>query len=221
MKQDIWFVIVIYKPDTVVLGRLQKSLIGKSVIIVDNSRKNLGFGGGANVGIGKALASGAQWVVILNQDIELTKRVVEKFYEKLQSLAPGIAGPFAGSLDKKRWTTVLPSKKVDYISGACMAIHRNVFEKIGIFYEPYFMYYEDADLSIRAKQHGFPIQRIDIDGITHRETPVWPKGSQLHEYYLARNHFWFVMRLAPWRIKLHEIVRFPKTMLELIRKILL
>jgi len=218
MKQNISFIIVTYKPDTAVLGRLQKSLAGKSIITIDNSKKNFGFGGGANVGIRKALAKGAQWVVILNQDIELTNASVEKLYRKLQLLPPCIAGPFAGSLDELRWTTILPSKKVDYISGSCIAMHRKVITKIGMFYEPYFMYYEDADFCVRAKNAGFPLIHVSIAGISHNETTSLGRGSFLHQYYLARNHLLFVERNAPLLVKIHEMVRLPKTIWEHYKK---
>ncbi len=218
MKQDIWFVIVTYKPDTAVLGRLGKSLAGTSIITIDNSKKNLGFGGGANGGIRKALDSGAQWVVILNQDIDLTKKDVEKFYRKLQSLPPCIAGPFVGRLDELRWTTILPSEKVDYISGSCIAIHRQVFETIGFFYEPYFMYYEDVDFCVPVKNAGFPLIHMSIAGISHNETTSLGRGSFLHQYYLARNHLLFMERNAPVSVKMHEIVRLPKTIWEHVKK---
>ncbi len=218
MKQDIWFVIVTYKPDTAILERLQKSLGGRPVITIDNSKKNLGFGGGANVGIRKALESGAQWLVILNQDIDLTKRDVDKLYTKLLLLPPCIAGPLVGGLDERRWTTVLPSKKVDYISGSCMAIHRSVFDKTGMFYKPYFMYYEDVDFCVRAKNAGFPLIHVSIAGISHNETTSLGRGSFLHQYYLARNHLLFVERNAPMGVKIHELFRLPKTIWEHYKK---
>ena len=95
-----------------------------------------------------------------------------------------------------------------------MAIHKRVIEKIGYFYEPYFMYYEDADLCVRAKNAGFPLKKLNGAGIEHSDRPVWGKGSRIHEYYLARNHLWFVWRLAPWNVKLYELIRLPKTLLE-------
>ena len=58
---------------------------------------------------------------------------VEELCLQLASLPSCIAGPWAGALDEKRWTTILPSRYVDYISGSCIAINRSVFEKNWIF----------------------------------------------------------------------------------------
>lgn len=204
---DVRFVVVTYEPDKAALGRLRKALEGWPVDVIDNTDKNLGFGAGANVGMKRAFDAGATWAVICNQDISLTKIGIAKFVKALEHCAPGIVGPEAGELDPKRWTTILPNnKKVDYISGSLMAIHRDVWEATGGFYEPYFMYYEDVDLCIRAKKAKFALAQVKIVGFQHT-----PGGNN---YFLARNHLLFVWRNAPVSVKLHEIIRLPKTLWE-------
>lgn len=219
-SQAIWFLIVTYKPEMQVLARLRKSLEGKHVIEIDNTNKNQGYGGGANEGIRKAIDQGAEWIVILNQDVVISNKTVDALCLRIAELPPCIAGPWTGSLDKKRWTTIFPSQAIDYISGACMAIHRQVIAAVGYFYTPYFMYYEDVDYCIRAESRGFALKKLAIRGISHANQPVWRRGSRRHELYLARNHLWFVWRLAPWRIKFYELLRLPKTMMELLLTIM-
>lgn len=218
---SILFVVVTYRPDQTYLKQLLEALKGAQVVVVENTEeKNLGYAGGANVGIRRAMEGEAEWMVVLNQDIAMTKEAVKELCERLRRLPAGIAGPFVGTLDPKRWTTILPArgKTIDYISGACMAIHKDVIERVGYFYEPYFMYYEDADFSVRATQQGFPLVHLSVKGIAHIEHPVWEKGSQRHEWFLARNHLLFVLRLAPWRVKLRELVRLPITLFEYLQK---
>lgn len=204
------------------LRRLSAAIQGWPIEVVDNTEKNLGYGGGANAGMRKAFDAGAQWVIVLNQDVELTKKGITQFCATLPESEPGIVGPEAGLLDRKRWTTILPEHNSplpplilrgggapDYISGAIMAIHRNVWEATGGFYEPYVMYYEDVDLSVRAKKAGFELRHVEIEGFGHES-----RESKQKEYYLARNHLLFVWRLAPIGVKLHELIRLPKTMWE-------
>lgn len=45
--------------------------------------------------------------------------------------------------------------KAEVISGACMLISRDVFEKVGMFSEDYFMYAEDIDLCYKVVKAGF------------------------------------------------------------------
>ena len=63
-KQNIWFVIVTYKPDKEVLGRLKTIFEGQSTIIVDNTNNNIGYGAAANQGMRQAFSAGARWVVV-------------------------------------------------------------------------------------------------------------------------------------------------------------
>lgn len=178
------------------------------------NKMNLGYGGGANVGIEQALKLGADWVIIMNQDLTITRKGLERLIDKLTKCEAAIVGPFTGKLDSKRWSTMLPAKQVDYISGACMAIHREVIEKVGNFYEPYFMYYEDVDYCVEAKKFGFPLIKLTTSDIKHDDSSSLGKGSFLHEYYLSRNHLLFVERQAPPSIKFREWLRLLKTLVE-------
>lgn len=214
MKKDIAFIIVTYKPDKKTLNALRAALKEHWVIEIDNSKKNLGYAGGANAGIKKALAGGAEWMVVINQDLKLTVDAVNKFSLLLTKTSPGIGGPFTGGLDPRRWTTVLPSQKNDYITGSMIAVHRSVVEKVGFFYEPYFLYYEEVDLCMRAKRAGFPLTRVPIAGIFHEESVSLGRDSFAHQYYLARNHLLFVERCAPPQVRLYEYLRLPKTIAE-------
>lgn len=237
MNKKIVLIVLIYRPNRNVLEVLLRSLSGWPVIVVDNTpgrtqsflrqqtqnvtvisnRQNLGYTGGMNIGIKKALSEGAEWVVLLNDDVKLNKSDIDKLGRTLTQARPAIIGPFPGRLDKLRWTTVYPAadrSHFDYLSGSFLAIHKNVIEKIGLFYEPYFIYYEDVELCLRAKRVGFPLVYIDLIHLKHRDGTTFGKGSLTQEYYLARNHLLFVERNAPALVKLHEYLRLPKTVAE-------
>lgn len=46
-------------------------------------------------------------------------------------------------------------EEVEVISGACIMVKRNIFEKIGHFSRDYFMYAEDLDLCYKIRQYGY------------------------------------------------------------------
>lgn len=47
--------------------------------------------------------------------------------------------------------------EVDWVTGACIAIKRQVIEDIGLLDEHFFLYYEEVDLCYRAKDYGWKI----------------------------------------------------------------
>jgi N-acetylglucosaminyl-diphospho-decaprenol L-rhamnosyltransferase len=58
--------------------------------------------------------------------------------------------------------------KVDWVSGACMAVRRRVLEEIGPADERFFMYFEDADLCRRARKAGWLVYYLPRIEITHQ-----------------------------------------------------
>ena len=56
--------------------------------------------------------------------------------------------------------------------------------------------------------------RLELGKAKHKESKSLGQGSYLHQYYLARNHLLFVERIAPIRVKMYEVIRFPKTITE-------
>ncbi len=60
-------------------------------------------------------------------------------------------------------------RKVDWVSGACLAVRREVLEKIGGLDGRFFMYFEDADLCRRSREAGRPVYylpRVEVIHIT-------------------------------------------------------
>jgi GT2 family glycosyltransferase len=57
--------------------------------------------------------------------------------------------------------------KVQAISGACMLMRREVFEKVGMFSEDYFMYAEDLDLCYKVARAGFSNYYVGEATIVH------------------------------------------------------
>jgi GT2 family glycosyltransferase len=47
--------------------------------------------------------------------------------------------------------------EVDWVSGSCLLAKREMFEKIGLLDERFYMYVEDVDLCYRAKKSGFSV----------------------------------------------------------------
>ena len=57
--------------------------------------------------------------------------------------------------------------KVEVITGACMMMRREIFEKVGMFSEEYFMYAEDMDLCWKVSRAGFSNYYVGEGRIVH------------------------------------------------------
>lgn len=92
------------------------------------------------------------------------------------------------------------SKEVDAVSGAFMMVNKKVFAKVGLFDERFFMYLEDIDFCLRARQLGYKVifcpeseifheggaSSDNIDKINHT---AW---SDSRKYYFSKHFTVFV-----------------------------
>ncbi|MGH2956313.1 MAG: glycosyltransferase family 2 protein [Solirubrobacterales bacterium] len=166
------------------------------VELIENDR-NLGFSGGHNVAIRRALERGAEWVVLLNNDAEIAPDCIAAFdaAAREEPSAGILAGKlyladrrdhiwFAGQRflpwlgysgrargqgrrDRPRYRRRL---RTDRAVGALMGISRRTIEEVGMLDEDLFFYVEDVDLSLRARAAGFEVILVP-------EARAWHEGS--------------------------------------------
>lgn len=93
--------------------------------------------------------------------------------------------------------------EVEFGTGGCMLVKREVFEKVGMFDENYFLYYEDSDLFMRIKEKGFLIFFIPNAILWHHNaSSSGGSGSALQDYYITRNRLLFGLKYASLRAKI-------------------
>ena len=94
------------------------------------------------------------------------------------------------------------SKLIEFATGCCMLIKKEVIDKIGLFNDKYFLYLEDADFSLRARRAGFSIRYQPEALLWHKNAEsTGGSGSPLQDYFLTRNRLHFGMKYAPLRTK--------------------
>lgn len=110
----------------------------------------------------------------------------------LSRLAATVAGwPILGRLvrgnrlAREYESAVVATMPVDtsMVSGACCAMGRNAFEKLGGFDERFFLYFEDADLCRRATKAGIALRYLPAAGVPHIGG-----ASSIDDYHLGPNH---------------------------------
>ncbi|MFN2142816.1 MAG: glycosyltransferase [Candidatus Promineifilaceae bacterium] len=74
---------------------------------------------------------------------------------------------------------------VDFVTGAAIAVRRDVLETAGLLDEGFFMYFEDADWCARARRSGFRVVYAPRATAVHDESATSVRGSAS---YLRRFH---------------------------------
>ncbi len=164
-----------------------------SVKVITN-QANLRFAGGNNVGIDYAMQNGADYVVLLNNDTTVDPAFLSELVQTAESDSRiGMAGPkiyyyneperiwFAGGKVEywKGWVSHIGIREpdngqydtprdVDYLTGCCMLVKREVIERIGKLDESFFIYGEDADWSLRAARAGYRLRFVPSSVIWHK-----------------------------------------------------
>lgn len=109
------------------------------------------------------------------------------------SVHSGVDEEDKGQYDKTR--------PVDFVTGCFMAIPRQVFNKIGMFDEPLFLYLEDSDFCLRAQSKGIEVMYNPSLVLYHCNGSSTGAGSSLVDYYMTRNRFTIARRYGSWRLR--------------------
>lgn len=184
----------------------------KQEIVFITSQKNLGFSGGNNVGIRYALRRKFDYVLLLNDDTIVAKGFMEPIMAASErDPAIGISG---GKIyyysDKSRvWSAdgfykglgvfglygcnkldngqFDKERRVDFCVGAFMLIKKEVFEKIGLLPQCYFMGMEEGDFALSARNMGYKCNYVPTSVIWHK-VGVYNRYNQLKLKYIYNNY---------------------------------
>lgn len=188
-------------------------------LILLKRRRNEGFARGCNIGIKYALRAGAEYVMLLNIDTKIDDELVYKLYNAASSNSVTSPKIFYDNSKTRMWYSggnmdfqlgrhiqyhdkrleCLESEKskypVRFVSGCCMLVHRNIWEKVGLLDEKYFMYFDDDDLSLRFLKKKVKMLYIPDAKMWHKVGGCF-KGTEnsLTAYYFARNRLYFTKK---------------------------
>jgi GT2 family glycosyltransferase len=181
------------------------------------NRTNLGFTGGVNAGIRRAMERGADYVWLLNSDAtaepgvlgqlvaaaEQDSRIglvspvfhdpdpphVAEFCLAQYDPGTGIARQTGDPSIAGEWAERYPERVV--LLGTALLVRRALIETIGVLDDRFFAYVEDVDYSLRGTAAGFRNVAVPDAVVWHRfKSPVEnPRAvpRYLH-YYITRNY---------------------------------
>ncbi len=203
---------------------------------------NLGFAGGVNAGIELALKTGANAVLVMNNDAVIAPDALALLSEALKGDV-GIAAPriyyasdplriWSDGFLAGRWTLEMrggqrglraregeePVRRVDYVAGCVMLIRRSVFEAVGLFDRRFFAYYEDLDFCARARDAGFSIVTVPTAHAWHKVARTTGLHNPRRHYLLAYGSVRFFAKHAGRRwplVVLSRAASLAKTTIQL------
>lgn len=191
---------------------------GDYIHIIKNDM-NYGFAEGNNIGIRHALINNPDYVLMLNNDTVVAPDFLSELVKVTQTDARiGVSAPKIYFYDEPEklghagrfinyWTCSMRDRgarqidhgqfedviEVDYASGCCMLISRQVLQNVGLLDSRFFFGGgEDVDICTRAAKHGFRTLFAPKSKIWHKASSssrMNKTRSQLYSYYIVRNRF--------------------------------
>jgi len=187
-------------------------------IVFIQSKENLGFAGGNNLGI--RVAKG-KYVLLLNNDTEVEPGFLEPLVAKFENdPKAGAASPkikffhtpdtlqFSGFSPINPYTVrgkgyghgIQDTGQFDrdaltgFVHGAAMMVPMEVIRKAGLMAECYFLYYEELDWATRIRNAGYDLWYIHNSVVFHKESVSTGKISPLKIYYMNRARLLYLRR---------------------------
>lgn len=178
-------------------------------LIIQN--KNMGYTGGVNPGIERAIELGAPYVAPFNNDAIADKNWLKNLVETLEKHPKvGIATPKVLEADGEHldstgdyytvWGLPYPRGRgeldtgqydsdLDVFagSGAASLYRVSMLEEIGAFDQDFFAYYEDVDLSFRAQLAGWKVRYVPTSRLFHATGTTSGKIKGFTTYQTMKN----------------------------------
>ncbi len=192
---------------------------------------NKGYAGGVNPGFKRAIELGAKYAAPFNNDAIADPRWLEKLVEHLDAHpAVGIATCRVTSSDGSHldstgdyytnWGLPYPrgrgeadtgqyddQTEIFGASGAASLYRVAMLQKIGLFDEDFFAYYEDVDLSFRAQLAGWKVSYVAESVVYHEMSVTGSRIKGFFTYQTVKNYPWLLIKNVPARFIPHVLPR--------------
>ena len=162
--------------------------------------RNLGIGG---LNRGFQMADG-DYILVLDDDshpvnVDTLDRIIQRFESQPDVGLVACRIEYPDGTCFKTWhlpSVETPGPSMAFV-GCGFAIRRRLFERIGWFPEPFFLYQNEIETAIRVMQQGSDIYYDPCCRVVHRESRIG-RTSWRQVYYPTRNTLWIIRRYFGW-----------------------
>lgn len=183
-------------------------------LIFIQTGENLGFAGGNNVGIRYTVKKNEyDYILLLNNDTVVELNFLNELVEYYDDLT-GICAPvifkyyklsemwssggkfniFTGSYTNITTKIKEKQRETNFITGCCWLIKQELFRKIGLLDNTYFLYSEDVDFCYRLRQSGYKLKIVPSSSIFHKISKAIGIDSPLMFYYFHKSKLMFIYK---------------------------
>ena len=208
------------------------------------NEQNLGYGGGNNVGLREAVAAGAAYVLLLNNDAIVASDTVSRLVEaatgdaQIGMLTPivfhhcaptevywdgGFIDWDSGEAwhDSQRFAAAGNVRQSEWLDGCSLLVRTAALRDVGLLDDRYFLYFEDAEWSIRSGRLGWKNVVVLDARVWHKVSKsTGGKATPAVQFYYARNRFFFVRTHSPSPTTIFWKCRYTKRLLREYRAML-
>ena len=201
-------------------------------VMVLSQPKNLGFAGGVNVGIRQAISDGFKLVALFNNDAVADKKWLGFLVDELETHPKvGIATCKLTNANQSKldstgdfytsWGLPFPRGRGEAVSdryddqnnifsasGGASLYRVSMLQKIGLFDEDFFAYYEDVDISFRAQLAGWEVSYVPESKAYHQIGATSSKIKGFTTYQTMKNLPWMLWKNAPASVFIRVLPRF-------------
>jgi GT2 family glycosyltransferase len=174
---------------------------------------NLGFGSGMNAAAARAAELGATSFILLNPDAYIADDGVAVLAARVAADPSVVVSPLVERPDGSHFASEMEldldtgavrraragarfARSAPWLSGACLAIARALWDRLDGFDDDYFLYWEDIDLSVRAVAAGARLVVADDVRAVHsaggtQSVAAGGGKSPVYYFYNVRNRLVF------------------------------
>lgn len=187
-------------------------------VTVIETGENLGFAGGTNVGLRWAAAHDAAFAWLLNNDTDAPPDTLERLMARAGTdPAIGAVGSVLYRMDQpaavqawgggdigrqlaysRHFDAVAVMGPGSYLTFASVLMPMAALRDVGILYEGFFMYFDDADLCLRLRERGYQLLVAEDTAVLHKEGGSSEVKSYAIDRYATTSGLRFLRRHASW-----------------------
>lgn len=121
--------------------------------------ENVGYGRAANLGAKWGIENGAEYIVVLNNDVVFLQDgwLEDAFLAHLRDHKDWLMG--ARYIDFNAGTAYDGKNMVAYLEGWCLVCHKDLWLDISGFSDDIWLWHEDVELCIRAEKKGYTLKQ--------------------------------------------------------------